>query len=207
MSSKPATSRLPKDLPPLPEDERKQAETNVIMGAYPHLHEIIEGTIYLGNERVAGHVARFEEDDEKLVNGLKKTLLDRNIGGIVSCVPRSNKFEKDFKYCNVPLGDNPKEKSKLSKIFSDSFEFITKIIKEKKAVYIHCNMGMSRSATVTIAYLMKKNAWSFEKAYMYTRKIRKIITPNEGFCEALLSLEKQLVQEGNELEFLSADGD
>mmetsp|Transcript_11045 Transcript_11045/g.15314 ORF Transcript_11045/g.15314 Transcript_11045/m.15314 type:complete len:207 (+) Transcript_11045:29-649(+) len=203
MSSKATVSRLPKDLPPLPEEERKQAETNVIMGTYPHLHEIVEGAIYLGNERVAGHVARFEEEDEKLVDGLKKTLLDRNIGGIVSCVPRSNKFEKDFKYCNVPLGDNPKEKSKLSKIFLESFGFIERIIKEKKAVYIHCNMGMSRSATVTIAYLMRKNAWSFEKAYMYTRNIRKIITPNEGFCEALLSLEKNMVGEGNKLEYLS----
>jgi len=46
---------------------------------------------------------------------------------------------------------------------------------------VHCAAGVSRSASIVIAYLMKINHWTFENAYSFVKSKRKIIDPNFGF--------------------------
>lgn len=45
--------------------------------------------------------------------------------------------------------------------------------------------GVSRSSTMTIAYLMKIKKMSFQDAYKYTLDRREIIEPNGGFMKQL----------------------
>ena len=94
---------------------------------------------------------------------------------------KSPAFPSEIDYCSVPLGDNPEEAKKLGEIFEKAIKFIDKNLGKGIGVLVHCNMGMSRSSSIIIAYLMHRNKWNFEKAYLYTRNIRKIILPNEGF--------------------------
>jgi len=54
--------------------------------------------------------------------------------------------------------------------------------------------GISRSATVTLAYLMWKNHWEFKKAKSYLKDRRPIINPNLGFRVQLEIWEKILKQ-------------
>ncbi|KAK3681611.1 protein-tyrosine phosphatase-like protein [Podospora appendiculata] len=52
-------------------------------------------------------------------------------------------------------------------------------------VLIHCEMGVSRSATALIAYLMRTHQWSFDTALGFVKEKRKI-RPNSNFKEQLV---------------------
>lgn len=55
----------------------------------------------------------------------------------------------------------------------------------KTKVLVHCRMGVSRSATAVIAYLMKRFDWSVDKAHQYVKLRRTQICPNRGFIRQL----------------------
>lgn len=46
-------------------------------------------------------------------------------------------------------------------------------------------MGVSRSATIVIAYLIRKYKCSYEKAYKKVKDRRQIVKPNSGFVMQL----------------------
>ena len=52
-------------------------------------------------------------------------------------------------------------------------------------ILVHCRGGMSRSATVVIAYIMAKYNMSKDRAILYVRQKRPIIGPKEGFLRQL----------------------
>lgn len=58
------------------------------------------------------------------------------------------------------------------------------------AVIVHCHFGVSRSATITIAFIMEKYKMTFEDAYEYVRDRRKFINPNPGFITQLKEYER-----------------
>jgi protein tyrosine phosphatase len=54
-----------------------------------------------------------------------------------------------------------------------------------KRVCVHCKAGVSRSATVVIAYLMKYEKMDWHEAVQRVRELRPIICPNKGFLQVL----------------------
>lgn len=52
-------------------------------------------------------------------------------------------------------------------------------------VLLHCNAGVSRSASIAIAYLMAKEKIPFEDAFNRVRSARPSIRPNAGFLVQL----------------------
>lgn len=50
-------------------------------------------------------------------------------------------------------------------------------------------MGVSRSASTVIAYVMKQHNWSLDEAHAYVKKRRGIVKPNEGFRQQLIVYE------------------
>lgn len=68
----------------------------------------------------------------------------------------------------------------LMRHFAEGIAFIKEGMKEG-AVLVHCFAGVSRSATMTIAYLMKEHKLTFYESMSFVRKKRSIIFPNIGF--------------------------
>lgn len=62
-------------------------------------------------------------------------------------------------------------------------DFINKHL-ESGAVLIHCNRGVSRSATVMMAYLMQSQKQDVDTTLAYVKEKRRI-RPNENFMEQL----------------------
>jgi protein-tyrosine phosphatase len=56
---------------------------------------------------------------------------------------------------------------------------------ENEVVYVHCQSGISRSATVVIAYIMKHHGLSLMDSYKLVFDARPVINPNDGFFRAL----------------------
>lgn len=87
----------------------------------------------------------------------------------------------------IGLIDNPKEKTFISKL-------IPKILSELeqysgKKILFHCFAGISRSATMAIAYLKtydpKFKTKSLLSSIFYAQEKRSVICPNHGFIDAL----------------------
>ena len=56
---------------------------------------------------------------------------------------------------------------------------------------VHCLMGVSRSATVVLAYLMATQHLYLDDATKIVLKSRNFIHPNDGFIKQLIAFEKQ----------------
>jgi dual specificity phosphatase 12 len=53
----------------------------------------------------------------------------------------------------------------LKQHFQKAYEFIETQRNLNRNVLVHCYVGVSRSATIVIAYLMQKFGWSMQQAY------------------------------------------
>eukprot|EP00796_Vickermania_ingenoplastis_P008335 gene8335-5842_t len=53
------------------------------------------------------------------------------------------------------------------------------------SVFVHCLVGVSRSASVVVAYLMKRWRISVAEAVSFVKRVRAVIQPNPGFIQAL----------------------
>ncbi|KAG6910211.1 hypothetical protein DXG01_012346 [Tephrocybe rancida] len=82
---------------------------------------------------------------------------------------------------HVALADRP-EVDILSHLPSTT-EFITAALAENEdnKVLVHCFQGISRSATVVVAYLIASSGMRATEALEYTQTKRGIVCPNNGF--------------------------
>ena len=54
-------------------------------------------------------------------------------------------------------------------------------------VFVHCQHGVSRSASICLAYLMWRERYTYEEALDQLRRVRPTVNPNIGFACALLA--------------------
>ena len=90
----------------------------------------------------------------------------------------------------IPAFDTPK--FSLIEHFEKGFDFIEEK-RKKHNVLVHCYAGVSRSASIVIAYLMKKNNWNFDKSFNFVKEIRGCVCPNSGFQKQLREYEQFLL--------------
>jgi len=74
---------------------------------------------------------------------------------------------------------------KMKNIIEEVLPKIHQSIMSGNTVAVHCFAGVSRSATIVIAYLMKYENYSFEKAIEHVFEARPVICPNIGFLKLL----------------------
>ncbi|XP_026285594.1 dual specificity protein phosphatase 3 isoform X1 [Frankliniella occidentalis] len=92
-------------------------------------------------------------------------------------------------YLGLPMLDLPT--TNIEKYFHTAADFIDDGIKSGGKVLVHCLMGMSRSSTIAIAYLMIKAGMPASMALRMCRQNRNI-HPNEGFLQQLADLDNRL---------------
>ncbi|KAF7356106.1 Phosphatases II [Mycena venus] len=52
-------------------------------------------------------------------------------------------------------------------------------------VLVHCQQGVSRSASIVIAYLIRDRSMTYDDAFDLVKQRRQCIKPNSGFVKAL----------------------
>jgi len=102
-------------------------------------------------------------------------------------------FAHSYNYRNIAIEDNAREN--ISSHFDDAINFIEDVNNRGGRVLVHCHAGISRSATICIAYLMRQKGFSLDEAYEYTKKRRSAISPNFNFLGQLLAFERELKEQ------------
>lgn len=103
-----------------------------------------------------------------------------------------NVFEESgsIRYMQIPIADHWSQN--LAKFFPKAIEFIDEARSNQKGVLVHCLAGVSRSVTITVAYLMYKMSLSLNDAFNLVRSRKSNIAPNFHFMEQLYNFEREL---------------
>ncbi|NXU43025.1 DUS1 phosphatase, partial [Drymodes brunneopygia] len=102
-----------------------------------------------------------------------------------------NHFEGHYQYKSIPVEDN--HKADISSWFNEAIDFIDSVKKDGGRVFVHCQAGISRSATICLAYLMRTNRVKLDEAFEFVKQRRSIISPNFSFMGQLLQFESQVL--------------
>ena len=139
---------------------------------YPNC--ILLDELYLGSgQQATNHVIVDNLRIEYIVNATKR----------FEC-----KFkEKGVEYMHITVKDE--ENVKIDKYFEDVAKFIDST---QGKVLVHCEMGVSRSSSFVIAYLMKYKQMTLSEAYHHVQSCRPTIHPNNGFFKQLIQFEAKL---------------
>ncbi|PIA98201.1 Dual specificity protein phosphatase 1B [Cercospora beticola] len=96
----------------------------------------------------------------------------------------------DDRWLRIDVEDD--ERQDLAKWFEKTNHFIHQGLQEGGGVFVHCAMGVSRSATIVCAFLMWRFEVGREEALEWVRRGRARCRPNDGFWEQLGLYEKAL---------------
>lgn len=139
--------------------------------------EVIAGALFISSYQVAG--------DEDALNACGITHIVNTAADVCD-----NCFPDKFQYLTYYLKDANSED--ITVLLYRTLEWMHEAMHNGGRVLVHCREGVSRSATIVIAYLMWRYSLSFEAAHERIRQNRPICNPNTGFTCQLLQLAKRL---------------
>lgn len=135
--------------------------------------EIIPGLLYLGDWKSHYNVRSFLPECRHIVN-------------VTNEVPNfflHSDSGPDITYMRCPLNDTPDQN--IYRFFDISHDFIENAIRNNSPVLVHCFAGMSRSATIVCAFLIRYYSLDAETALQLVRSKRAVVRPNPSFRKQL----------------------
>ncbi|XP_059078384.1 dual specificity protein phosphatase 3-like isoform X4 [Tigriopus californicus] len=119
-------------------------------------------------------------------------------GSRMGTVDTNQNYYKPFgiKYKGLKLLDVAQ--TNISMYFNEVADFIDDAVRSGGQVLVNCLMGMSRSSTCVIAYLMLKQNMTAVQALTEVRRHRDV-RPNDGFLRQLADLDNKLRRERGQL--------
>mmetsp|Transcript_17472 Transcript_17472/g.24248 ORF Transcript_17472/g.24248 Transcript_17472/m.24248 type:complete len:253 (+) Transcript_17472:32-790(+) len=140
------------------------------------LSEIVEQNLFLSSVLSAQNRLLLKKHNIKTV--------------ITLSVAAHNYYPDEFTYHHLPIIDN--SSAPINKYFEQAFDLIEQSLTNGQAVLVHCEAGLSRSPTIVLSYLMKKQKVNLRKAFYYLKNRRPIVEPNFGFINKLFQYEQTL---------------
>ncbi|KAM8797496.1 serine/threonine/tyrosine-interacting-like protein 1 [Eudromia elegans] len=140
----------------------------------PYPVEILPAKLYMGNFKQAC--------DPKILKDLK-------IKAQVNISKQPTALFAEDKLLHISVPDSPE--ADLFSSFSTICHFIDAQM-NYGAVLVFSNLGISRSSTVIMAYLMHSLQFTLKEAWEYVRKCKTNMRPNRGFVKQLSDWETQI---------------
>jgi hypothetical protein len=122
-----------------------------------------------------------------------ESLVAAGVGAIINCTPHIPCYHRRtmIQYCQIPVRDHAGADMLTTHYLQEATSFLNGRLRQGMSVLVHCEMGVSRSATVCIAYLMQYHNMTRDQAYIILKQRRPSINPNEGFWQQLLLWQHQ----------------
>lgn len=122
-------------------------------------------------------------------------LADMGISRVVCCCmwtefPPEDEI-KSLVYYRVDVEDMSREPIEM--FFDEACGFIAESLENHEGVLVHCRSGVSRSSTVVLAFLVRNMGMRLFDAFFLLRSKRSIVTPNIGFMDKLMQLERTTI--------------
>ncbi|KHN78638.1 Dual specificity protein phosphatase 14 [Toxocara canis] len=83
---------------------------------------------------------------------------------------------------------------------------IQEVISQGGNVLVHCVAGVSRSASICLAFLVKCRHMSLRDAYHHMASKRPLVRPNLGFWRQLISFEQEVTKSKGSVQLVQFDG-
>lgn len=132
--------------------------------------------------------------------GQNQYLKELGITHVISCLdpekrPKVAFLDEDFQTLFLPVRDGINED--IASSFPALFNFVFGELNAfpEARFLVHCEVGVSRSATLILAILMKRQSLTFFDAFQAVRSKRAKILPNIGFASQLQLFENTLFSE------------
>ncbi|CAF0898018.1 unnamed protein product [Adineta steineri] len=172
------------------DDERKklnelESERGLILDRpcrYTPYHEpslVLDDFLFLGDMQHAANQILLQQYKIKHILNVCDWGTDKNI-------------QDNFNVTHIPLSDDCQENIKQH--FDETNELLHGFYEKNEYCLVHCAAGISRSATIVLAYLMKYHHNTLKDAYTFLHDKRPQISPNKGFLLQLIRYENELIQ-------------
>ncbi|KAL3269683.1 hypothetical protein HHI36_008743, partial [Cryptolaemus montrouzieri] len=144
--------------------------------------------------RPYGYVVDNKPDDKpaKILNHLylgsqdcckKEILEEHHITNVLSVGIQAPCVYDGITYHFLNCLDLPE--TNIWEIIKNSVSVIRNSVMKCENILVHCNAGVSRSASIVIGYLILEQKFDYVDAFDYVHSIRPCIKPNEGFLKQL----------------------
>jgi len=97
-----------------------------------------------------------------------------------------------IKYLKIAAEDE--EKFPLYLYFDEMADFINESLQNQGRILVHCALGVSRSPSAIMTYLIKYKKKTMDEALKFVKNKRSLVQPNEGFLEQLREYEKKIMK-------------
>jgi protein-tyrosine phosphatase len=164
-------------------------EYDLMNEVYPRNPASKKGGVWVGNLLAAQDI---EELKNCGINHVVTALHKLRVGDLGKQL-----VEAGIKVKHIDVHDS--EEGNMYQFFEDACKFIDGAVKNGN-VLIHCFVGISRSSTLCVAWLMKKKKKGWVEMLEYVKKRRPYCHPNDGFKVQLAKWERKLgivVSEGS----------
>lgn len=136
-------------------------------------NDIFEGRLFLGSQDSAANREAFSK---------------LGISHVLVCGNGLSRFYEDenfVRYHQLPIDDSLDQNLQI--YLPSGVQFIEDAINDGGNVLVHCHAGISRSASLVIAWLMMRMQCDYHTAYAYVKSRRSKIFPNSHFVSTLQS--------------------
>lgn len=137
----------------------------------------IKPNLYLGNCKNAHDI-----------EGLKKVGITHILNCAREIKPRGEEVE--FVYKQLDLVD--KSHQDLTHVMEEALDFMFSAVNSGGKLFVHCQQGVSRSASFCCAFFMKRDGIGLDAALAILSCKRHIVQPNAGFLRQLRDFEAQV---------------
>ena len=125
----------------------------------------------------------------------RQEIKDLGINYVLNCaIECMESFPKGVKYCHLKLNDMPF--FKITPHLERATSFINKAHISNGIILVHCQLGISRSTSCVIAYMIKYMGYTAMNALNFIKKKRPQVMPNFGFLQQLITYEKNHIGSG-----------
>jgi len=133
--------------------------------------------LYLGNQQQGANKKMLKEI------GITRILSVKESFGLPPPNP-------DFEVLHMPMSDYGNQD--LRDLMDQCIDFIEQTKQKQEKILIHCRLGVNRSTTIVLAYLMLRERWTLKQAWTHVKAQRSVALPQQGYWLQLIALEKDL---------------